>query len=120
MSERGSVCSEYFYCTPCAIATEAVFRKHYEYVTAVMVPASANGPESEPYPIIIVGKSRCGWSGEELFEFGGDVAEDLSKVLCHDARFAVIADSSNEHGIARVTPGVEYATWLAPSKLGEA
>jgi len=116
MSERGSVCSEYFYCVKCAKATEIVFQAFYGYTTSVVVVDQGG----EPYPIIVVAKSRCGYSGEEIHFFGGDVAEALSAVLCHSVRFAIIADSEEYHGIARVAPGVPYATWLESSQVGDA
>lgn len=108
MSERGSVSSQYFYCNKCCLAAFAVFEDYYEYpVKSVVVrpqdEADKLGIAAE-YPIIIAAKTHCSYPGEEIDEFENDVAPELAKVLCHQARFAILCDSEERGGIAVVTP----------------
>lgn len=103
MSERGSITSQYFYCRDCCDATFKVFEENYEYVTLVMVPDSMSAT-NKSYPIIVTAKTHSGYPGEEIDEFQGSVVEELSKVLCHPARFAILPDDERSEGVFAVTP----------------
>lgn len=70
----------------------------------------------EPYPIIIVGKAHGLTPGDEVCEFEDDVAPALADVLCHSARFAIMADDETNL-FAVVEPSFVRAVAVAPKRL---
>jgi hypothetical protein len=78
-------------------------------VTPVVIPASASA-DGETYPVIIVGKAHGLSLGDEVREFEDKVAPALADVLCHSARFAIMADDENFNLFAVVEPSVKRAT----------
>lgn len=82
-----------------------------------VVRVAEQGPQRPAYPIIVVAKTHEGYGGEELVEFEMRVAEELSKVLCHPARFAIICDDSSRQAMALVRPGEPDVEWLASTPI---
>lgn len=99
MSERGSLCTEYIYCSDCVKAIKQVFDEENcgKYLHIVQIPSWEGQGKLLP---IFAGKIGGLYNGEEIESFDYNLREQISDVICHPVRFCVFAE--NPHG------GYEY------------
>lgn len=99
MSERGSLVTEYIYCSSCfTSAKKVLLSKDKSLCTDT---CSSWVPDGEDLPII-AGKLAGSYQGEELVFFETHLAVELAKVICCPLRVAVLAERG--HQIFTVQP----------------
>ena len=89
MSERGSFVTEYIHCSKCLSSAKAVLLGNDKYLCSTTIPTWDGTGAELP---IIAGKIGGLYAGEELDTFDIYLADELSKVLCHPLRVAVLAE----------------------------
>lgn len=91
MSERGSFVTEYLYCEQCFKAAKKVLSGSDKYFTGIAIPSWNQDSDVQELPII-AGKIGGLYAGEEMDAFEDRITQDLSLVICHSMRVAVIAE----------------------------
>ena len=103
MIERGSFVTEYIYCDKCLEAAKKILIAGDKYLHGVEV-SSWDKTSSQNLPII-AGKIGGRGSGDELITFEYEILPELSKVICHNMRVAVLGESGER--IFNITPESE-------------
>ncbi|CAB4152951.1 hypothetical protein UFOVP602_32 [uncultured Caudovirales phage] len=87
MSERGSIVSEYIYCGACYAKINAVFASLNEgkYLQVGPIGTGIIGGN-------IGGMAHC----DEIRTFEDELQPLIKEVICHDVRFAVLADNGEQ------------------------
>lgn len=98
MSERGSFCTEYIYCSKCFNVVKSILLHNEKYLCSVQIPTWTEHKD-EALPII-AGKIGGSYPGEELFTMESKYLYEIEKGICHEVRIAVIADSGQKIYIA--------------------
>lgn len=90
MSERGSFVTQYIFCGKCleAAKKELLSREKYLCSEVLTHPRGEFG--------IIAGKVGGLYAGEELHTFENELIPELSKIICHPMRIAVLAESGEQ------------------------
>lgn len=93
MSERGSFCTEYIYCSKCFEALKSYFSSRIgKYLCGRPVASWEDASLNLP---IIAGKVGGLRFGEETSTFVYEIIPDLEQLICHQVRIAVIPESGN-------------------------
>lgn len=91
MSERGSFVTEFIYCKSCFDAAKTVLLKKEKHLCSTVIPRFS-GKDSVETPII-AGKVSGLHEGEEIDTFKFEFIPALGKVICHQMRVFVMAES---------------------------
>lgn len=94
MSQRGSFVTEYIYCDKCFEAAKKVLIADDKYLAATTI-SPWTGSSDKELPII-AGKIGGIYSGEEFVIFEKELLLELSKVICHPLRIAVLAEDGEK------------------------
>ena len=90
MSDKGSFVTEYIYCEKCFEAAKSILIGQNKYLNSATVPHW--NPNSEELPII-AGKIGGLYEGEEIHTFESEFISKLEKVICHNIRIAILAET---------------------------
>jgi hypothetical protein len=92
MSERGSFCTEYVYCTKCLEVLRRHLLKDEKHFRGFSIPMWTGCTTPGDLPII-AGKIGGMAGGEEIIAMEFEYGEPLNAELCHRVRIAVMAES---------------------------
>ena len=93
MSQRGSFCTEYIYCSSCLVAAREVLLATDKFLCSVEIPSWQPG---NVLPII-AGKIGGTYSEEEHVTMQFELREALEPKLCHPLRIAVHCDGAQSY-----------------------
>ena len=99
MSERGSFVTEFIHCNKCLDGIRKVLIGDRKYLKSIEIPHWGRGNEKLP---IIAGKIGGLYGGEELHSFEFEFIPKIKKLICHEIRIAVLAETGER--IFRITP----------------
>ncbi len=94
MSQRGSFVTEYIYCQKCFEAAKAVLCRQTKELCGQVID-SWTDQDGGKMPIIA---GKIGDSSDEAVFFELKILPELSKVICHPVRVAVICESGEFSG----------------------
>ena len=92
MSERGSFVTEYIYCDKCFEAAKKVLLFDEKYLCSRVI----DGWGDEPPLRIIAGKVGGSHAEEEFLVFEFKLNHELSDIICHPLRIAVLGESGEQ------------------------
>lgn len=90
MSERGSFCTEYIYCSACFEALKDILIDDKKYLCSTVVHGGADNSKFQP---IIAGKIGALHPGGEVTDFMFDYGDKIAARICHSIRMVVLADN---------------------------
>lgn len=102
MSQRGSYCTEYFYCHKCLEAVRKVLKSSNGIESITQLPNDQGGssnllpPDQQHLYPILAGKVSGMYHSEELAVFDINIRKDIEKAICHKVRIAVMAEDGSE------------------------
>jgi hypothetical protein len=109
MSERGSVCSEFIYCTDCYNNVKELFEKmntgKYFNILPIRGYSSLDNPKKIIEHQILAGNIGGLHIGEEIMSFQEEYVPEIEKVICHPMRFCVLAEVGER--IFHIKPAIE-------------
>jgi len=92
MSERGSFCTEYVYCSKCFEVLKKHLLKRNKSLCSTVIPTWETDNSANPLPII-AGKIGGMYGGEEIVNFRALDKDKIEAEICHPVRVVVMADS---------------------------
>lgn len=118
MSERGSFVTEYIYCEKCFEAIKQILLEKEKFLCSVTIPTWEEDGGELP---IIAGKIGGLYGSEELHTFDFELNGQISKVICHPVRIAVLAEQGEQiFFINPITEGGIEAERLRKERIAQA
>lgn len=105
MSERGSFVTEYIYCDKCFESLKKVLLARSKFLCSTTIPSWIDGEEELN---IIAGKIGETYTGGELIYFSTEIIPEISKIICHPIRIAILPDN-----------GEDRVFWILPNDPGD-
>lgn len=100
MSERGAWCTEYIHCDKC----RAGFRAFLKKTDATPLPDGKYWSGGEITAGVFAGRIGGLYAKEELHTWEQELEPELSPLICHDLRVAVIAEDGERFYTVRPSP----------------